>query len=185
MIEVISEVEQMMKVEIYTDGGCSPNPGPGGYGVVLLCQMADGKLHKKELSQGFKQTTNNRMELLSAIVGLKALKKPCHVTLYSDSKYLVDAVNLGWIEGWKKKGWYRKKKAEIRPKNLDLWVQLDHLLRETDHIIEFKWVKGHAGNFYNERCDELATDAIHSGNCTEDNQPSDEEVLGYNQIKIL
>ncbi len=137
----------MKKVNIYTDGACKGNPGPGGYGVIL---EYNGK--EKELSGGHPETTNNRMELMAAIVGLQALKEPCEVTLYSDSKYLVDAVTKGWLESWQNKNW---RKADGKPVlNRDLWESLVPLL-ET-HVVEFVWVKGHDGHPYNERCDALA-----------------------------
>jgi len=138
-------------VDIYTDGACSGNPGPGGYGVVLLYA---GK--RKELSGGEKSTTNNRMELLAVIEGLKELKQSCHVNLYSDSKYIVDAINKGWLAKWRKNNWMRNKKE--RALNVDLWEQLVDLIEI--HTIEFIWVKGHANNVENERCDTLARAAI-------------------------
>lgn len=134
----------MKEVEIYTDGACRGNPGRGGWGAILVY----GK-HERELSGGEPNTTNNRMELTAAIAGLEALKEPCRVTLYSDSKYLVDAYLLGWIETWKKAGWRRGLK------NPDLWQRL-YALTET-HEVSFVWVKGHNGHDYNERCDALAT----------------------------
>ena len=138
----------MKHVEIYTDGACRGNPGPGGWGAILVYQ---GK--EKELSGGEKNTTNNRMELTAAIESLKALKEPCQVTLTSDSKYLVDGIQKGWAASWKKKGW---KKSDNSPAlNPDLW---DELLTLVDrHEIEWVWVKGHVGHPYNERCDALAT----------------------------
>jgi len=141
----------MKQVTIYTDGACSGNPGPGGYGVVLL-----HKSHRKELSGGDKQTTNNRMETLAAIVGLEALKEPCQVALYSDSKYLVDAIQKGWAKRWQQNNWMRNKKDPAL--NSDLWERLLALLGK--HHVTFHWVKGHAGNPENERCDELARAAI-------------------------
>lgn len=145
-----------MKVVIYTDGAARGNPdGPGGYGTVIHFVDANGKLHVREFSQGYKKTTNNRMELMAAIVGLEALTKPCDVTLYSDSKYLVDAFNQHWIDSWIKKGWKRGKNEPV--KNVDLWKRL--LLAKNMHNVEFVWVKGHAGHEMNERCDELATTA--------------------------
>ena len=137
----------MKKVEIFTDGACSGNPGPGGYGVVLRYNGAE-----KELSGGEAMTTNNRMELTAAIEGLKALKERCSVTLYSDSKYLVDAINCGWALKWRENGWMRTKRDAAQ--NSDLWEKLLELL-ET-HEVEFVWVKGHAGHPENERCDHLA-----------------------------
>ncbi len=143
------------EVEIFTDGACSGNPGKGGYGAIL---RYNGKV--KELSQGFIKTTNNRMELLSAITALEALKEPCRVVLTSDSKYLVDSVNLGWIDKWRKNDWYRTKNEKA--KNIDL---LNRLVAQRErHDVTFVWVKGHAGHPENERCDELATGAIKSGN---------------------
>ncbi len=134
-----------MDVEIYTDGACSGNPGPGGYGVVL-CSAG----RRKELSGGFKHTTNNRMELMAAIAGLTALKRTCKVKLYSDSSYVVDAMRKGWALRWKANQ-YKKKK------NSDLWDQLLDLCNI--HSVEFIWVKGHANNPLNNRCDELAVNA--------------------------
>ncbi len=137
----------MKKVDIYTDGACKGNPGPGGYGAILVYNGIE-----KEFSGGEKETTNNRMELLGAITALAALKEPCEVTLTSDSKYLVDAVTKGWLYGWQKKGW---KKADGKPAlNVDLWQRLLPLL-ET-HTVTFCWIKGHDGHEYNERCDRLA-----------------------------
>ncbi len=140
----------MKNVEIYTDGACRGNPGPGGYGCILVYGA-----HRKELSGGERSTTNNRMELLAAITGLSALKEPCAVTLYSDSKYLVDAITLGWLTGWQKKNYRRGTKDEV--KNIDLWERLSALLLY--HTVEFVWVKGHDGHAENERCDALATAA--------------------------
>ena len=137
-------------VTIYTDGGCIGNPGPGGYGVVL---MSDD--HRKELSGGFRLTTNNRMELLAAIEGLKALKYKCKVSLFSDSKYLVDAFNEGWIYNWEKRNWRKSDKKEVL--NLDLWKALLELANK--HDVTWHWVKGHSGNEENERCDKLAVEA--------------------------
>ncbi len=135
------------KVTIYTDGGCIKNPGPGGYGVVLL----RGK-HKKELSGGFRLTTNNRMELMACIIGLKALKSASSVLLYSDSRYVVNGITKGWAKRWRANGWMRNETD--RALNADLWAQLLDLCDK--HSIKFIWVKGHAGNPQNERCDKLA-----------------------------
>ncbi len=143
------------KIIIYTDGGCEPNPGRGGYGVVMLY----GK-HRKELSQGYRLTTNNRMELLAVIKGVEALREPCAVKLYSDSKYIVNAMKEGWMRSWKMRGWRRKKNKEVI--NCDLWKTLDVLSRK--HKIEFIWVKGHANVPLNERCDQLAENALNSSN---------------------
>ncbi len=137
----------LKKVEIFTDGACSGNPGPGGYGTILRYNGAE-----KELSGGARETTNNRMELTAAIVGLEALKEKCSVTLYSDSKYLVDAIEKGWAVRWRENGWMRTKKDKAQ--NPDLWEQLLNLLDK--HCVELVWVKGHAGHPENERCDRLA-----------------------------
>lgn len=140
----------MKKVQLYTDGACRGNPGPGGYGCVLCY----GK-HEKELSGGEAVTTNNRMELSAAIAGLSALKEPCEVDLYSDSQYLVNAFLEGWVVSWQMKNFKRGTKDEV--KNIDLW---EELLRLTGiHTVHFFWVKGHDGHAYNERCDALATAA--------------------------
>ena len=154
-----------MKVTIYTDGSARGNPdGPGGYGTILSYIDSNGTEHLREYSQGFKKTTNNRMELLAAIVGLEALIKPCDVTLYSDSQYLVKAFNDNWLEGWIKKGWKRGKNEPV--KNVDLWKRLLHAMEP--HQVEFVWVKGHAGHPQNERCDVLATTAADSDNLLDD-----------------
>ena len=152
---------QLPQVTIYTDGACIKNPGPGGYGIVLLY----GK-HRKELSGGFRLTTNNRMEILAAIVGLKALKTRCNVTIYSDSRYLVDAMMLGWAERWRANNW-RRTKTEMAI-NPDLWRQLLELCPQ--HQVKFVWVQGHAGNIENERCDQLATQAAQQANLPPDEQ---------------
>ncbi len=146
----------MAKVKIFTDGAARGNPdGPGGYGVVLQFVDSKGELHGKEYSAGYKKTTNNRMELMAAIVGLEALNRPCEVELYSDSQYLVNAFNQHWIESWLKKGWKRGKNEDV--KNVDLWKRL--LEAKKMHQVTFCWVKGHAGHPENERCDVLATTA--------------------------
>ena len=137
----------MKKVQIYTDGACRGNPGRGGWGAILVWGA-----YEKEMAGGEPLTTNNRMELSAAIAGLSALKEPCEVTLYSDSKYLVDAFLLGWVESWRNAGW-RRGREEL--KNPDLWDRL-YSLTEI-HKVTFVWVKGHNGHDYNERCDRLAT----------------------------
>lgn len=149
----------MKTVTIYTDGACSGNPGAGGYGVVLLYGAA-----RKELSGGYRRTTNNRMEVLAVIKGLEALKEPCKVNLYSDSKYVVDAIEKGWVVKWKQNGWMRNKKEKAS--NVDLWERLLVLLQK--HQVSFIWVKGHADNPENERCDQLARAAIQCDNLLED-----------------
>ena len=137
-------------VTIYTDGACIDNPGPGGYGVVL--KFRD---YRRELSEGYRCTTNNRMELLGPIKGLEALKQTCRVTLYSDSQYVVNGIAKGWAERWQANGWMRNKKE--RATNSDLWAKLLTLCEE--HDVEFRWVRGHAGDPENERCDQLAVQA--------------------------
>ena len=138
----------MKKVEIYTDGACRGNPGRGGWGAILVYRGVE-----KELSGGEPMTTNNRMELSGVIAALSALREPCEITLTSDSKYVVDAVQKGWAKSWKAKGW---KKADKSPAlNADLWEKLLSLLDY--HQVTFVWVRGHAGHPYNERCDALAT----------------------------
>lgn len=145
-----------MQVNIYTDGAARGNPdGPGGYGTILTYVDSKGNLHTKELSGGYKKTTNNRMELMAAIKGFEELVKPCTVNLYSDSKYLVDAFNQHWIESWIKKGWKRGKNEPV--KNVDLWKRLLEAIK--GHEVNFIWVKGHDGHEQNERCDQLATSA--------------------------
>lgn len=140
----------MKSVEIFTDGACSGNPGPGGWGVVLRFGTAE-----KELSGGERDTTNNRMELTAAIEGLSALKEPCRVRLVTDSKYVADGILKGWAESWRKNGW---RKADRKPAlNSDLWERLLDLLSE--HDVHIDWVKGHAGHPENERCDQLAVSA--------------------------
>ncbi|MCR4442096.1 MAG: ribonuclease HI [Peptococcaceae bacterium] len=137
-------------VEIYTDGACSGNPGPGGWAVILVY----GK-HEKELSGGEPHTTNNRMELKAAVQGLRALNTPCRVKLFSDSTYLVSAFNRGWLKKWQKNGWKTSKKDPVE--NQDLWKELLDL--SSKHEIEWVWIKGHAEDTYNQRCDRLAVEA--------------------------
>ncbi|MCI8829178.1 MAG: ribonuclease HI [Ruminiclostridium sp.] len=137
----------MKAVTVYTDGACSGNPGPGGWGAVLLYGS-----HRKEISGGAPATTNNRMELTAVIEALKLLKEPCQVALYSDSKYVIDALEKGWAWGWKRRGWVKSdKKPALNP---DLWEELLRLTQT--HKLEYHWVKGHASNPLNNRCDELA-----------------------------
>ena len=136
----------MKHVLLYTDGACSGNPGPGGWGAILLYET-----QRKELSGGEAVTTNNRMELSAVIAGLSALKEPCEVDIYSDSQYVVNAINKKWLDGWIQKGWRRKDGVV---KNVDLWQELTALLSK--HQVRFFWVKGHAENPLNNRCDEIA-----------------------------
>ena len=153
-------------VEIYTDGACEPNPGAGGYGAILI----HGDV-RKELHGGFNLTTNNRMEIFAAIAGLEALKMPCRVRLHSDSRYLVNAMSLGWVRRWRSNEWRRNKKENAL--NVDLWKRL--LTACDKHQVEFVWVKGHAGNPENERADELSTLLLKRSDL-----PADE---GYNPLQ--
>jgi ribonuclease HI len=164
---MFQQEEELKEVVIYTDGGCDPNPGAGGYGVILIYAN-----HKKEMSGGFCLTTNNRMELFAAIAGLEALKYPCKIILHSDSRYVVNAIAKGWARKWRKNGWWRTKKEKAV--NIDLWEKLLALCEK--HEVDFKWVKGHADHKFNERCDMLATAAL-----KEPNLPADE---GYEQRTI-
>ena len=141
----------MKKVTIYTDGACSGNPGPGGWGAILMYEDI-----KKEISGGKKKTTNNIMEVTAVIEGLKLLKYPCEVEIYSDSAYVVNAFNQNWICNWKKNGWKNSKKEDI--KNRELWEELESLIK--NHNVKFIKVKGHSDNEFNNRCDELARNAI-------------------------
>ena len=144
-----------MKVTLYSDGASRGNPGPGGYGTILQYTDRAGVLHEKEISEGFREMTNNRMELMGVIAGLEALLKPCSVDVWSDSQYVIKAFNDHWIDGWKKRGW---KKADGKPVlNEELWKRL--LLAAEPHEITWHWVKGHDGHPENERCDALATAA--------------------------
>ncbi len=161
-----------MKVTIYTDGSARSNPGRGGYGAVLSYTTPSGKLYRSELSRGYKKTTNNRMELMAAIVALEALKRPCEVELHSDSQYVVNAFNKHWIDGWTKRGWKTANKQPV--KNRDLWERL--LAAKEPHKVSFVWVKGHAGHELNERCDELATTAADGGDLIEDTGFSEKDL---------
>jgi len=149
----------MREVTLYTDGACSGNPGRGGYGAVLLFTDNKGTTHRRELSEGFKETTNNRMEIMGVIKGLEALKEPCRVNLFSDSRYVVDAISKGWAVKWRSNNWMRNKKDPAL--NPDLWEKLLEILEK--HEVTFHWVKGHASNVENERCDKLAREAIAGG----------------------
>lgn len=149
----------LKQVVIYTDGACSGNPGPGGYGAVLLYNG-----HRKELSGGFRLTTNNRMEMLAVIEALRSLKDRCAVKLHSDSQYVINAIEKGWAAKWKANGWMRNKKDKAV--NPDLWQQLLDLCKQ--HKVEFIWVRGHSGNVENERCDVLAVTASQQKNLPAD-----------------
>lgn len=155
----------MQEVKLFSDGSARSNPdGPGGYGTVLQFRDARGELHEKELSQGYRRTTNNRMELLGCIAGFEALNHPCEVQVYSDSRYLVDAFNQHWIENWIRNDWKRGKSGAV--KNIDLWKRLLRAIEP--HRVSFHWIKGHAGHPENERCDRLATSAADSDELMED-----------------
>lgn len=154
-----------MEVKIYTDGSARGNPdGPGGYGAVLEYVDTRGQLHIKELSAGYKKTTNNRMEMMAVIAAFEALNRPCSVELYSDSKYVIDAFNQHWIESWIKKGWKRGKNEPV--KNVDLWQRM--LKAMEPHNVTFRWIKGHDGHPQNERCDTLATAAADGAGLLDD-----------------
>lgn len=149
-------MEHRMKVDLFSDGSARGNPnGPGGYGSILQFVDSTGKMHVREYSAGYKQTTNNRMELMGIIVALEALNRPCEVRVISDSKYVTDAFNAGWMDSWLKNNWRTSSKKPV--KNVDLWKRL--LKAMEPHEITFVWVKGHAGHPENERCDRLATAA--------------------------
>lgn len=159
-----------MDVVIYSDGAARGNPGRGGYGTIIVYEDSEGNKFQKELTAGYIKTTNNRMELLGAIRGLQALNTPCKVSLYSDSQYLCNAFNKGWIWSWLKKKW---KKADGQSvKNVDLWKDLLKLVKI--HEVKFIWIKGHDGNEFNERCDKLATDSADNNATLEDKNYSDE-----------
>ena len=154
----------MTRVNIYTDGSSRGNPGPGGYGAVIEFTDSKGQLFIKELSCGYRLTTNNRMEMMAVISALEALNRPCQIELYSDSKYIIDCFNQHWIDSWVRKGWKRGKNEAV--KNVDLWQRL--LNAASPHQISWNWVKGHAGHPQNERCDSLATQAADSEDLIED-----------------
>lgn len=142
----------LKQITLYTDGSCLGNPGPGGYGTILIY-----KGHRKELAQGYQLTTNNRMELMAAIAGLQALNESCQVSLTTDSQYVRQGITQ-WIHGWKKKGWKTAAKQPV--KNAELWRALDALVHDGTHRIEWHWVKGHAGIPGNEKADELANRGV-------------------------
>ena len=154
-----------MDIKIYTDGAARGNPdGPGGYGTILVFVDSKGETHVREYSQGYKKTTNNRMELMGVITGLEALTKACNVTVISDSKYVTDAFNAHWIEGWIKRNWKTANGSPV--KNIDLWKRL--LEASKPHNVTFQWIKGHAGHPENELCDSLATKAADGSNLLDD-----------------
>jgi len=145
----------MKKIFVYTDGACSGNPGPGGYGAILRYNGTE-----KELSGGFRDTTNNRMEIMGAIVALEALREPCEVTIVTDSQYIVNSIEKRWVFSWETRGWRRGKNEIVQ--NVDLWKRLLPLLER--HRVSFQWIRGHAGHPENERCDELAVTAAQAPN---------------------
>lgn len=154
-----------MFVKIFTDGAARGNPeGPGGYGTVLQYIDSKGELHERGYSAGYKKTTNNRMELMAVITGLEALTRPCEVEVISDSKYVTDAFNQHWVDGWLKRNW--KGSSNNPVKNVDLWKRL--LKAKAPHQVKFTWVKGHAGHPENERCDKLATTAADGNSLLDD-----------------
>ena len=153
-----------MNVELYSDGSSRGNPGPGGYGTLLRYTAPSGNVHERELSCGYALTTNNRMELMGAIVGFEALNRPCHVDFYSDSQYVIKAFTDSWISGWVRRGWKNSQKQPV--KNVDLWKRL--IAAVEPHDVAFHWVRGHAGHPENERCDQLATSAADGDNLQPD-----------------
>lgn len=174
LFRIMKDESSHKHVTIYTDGACSGNPGPGGYAAILIYGKS-----VKEISAGYKNTTNNRMELRGVIAALSALKGQCKVTLYTDSQYIVNAINLGWVRKWEANGWKRNKKD--RALNVDLWMRVLDLL--DIHQVTFVWVRGHAGNRHNERCDELAVAAAQSDVLLEDERSSANDLgLGMTMI---
>ena len=170
-------LSELKEIIIYTDGACSGNPGPGGYGCVLRYDE-----NRRELSGGFRKTTNNRMEIIAAVKGLETLKYPCRVELYSDSKYLVNAIEKGWAKRWKANNWMRTKTEQA--KNPDLWEKMLNLCEI--HQIKFIWVKGHASNEENNRCDELAVGATTSSELPIDTGYEDEPKMEENsQLELF
>jgi ribonuclease HI len=168
MADQTTLMRRIKKVTIYADGACLGNPGPGGYGVILIYQG-----HRRELSGGYRKTTNNRMEIMGAIVGLEALKGKSRVLLYSDSEYLVKAMSRDWARRWRAQGWKRSKREKAL--NADLWERLLQLCEH--HEVQFIWVKGHAGTPENTRCDELAVQAAQQPNL-----PDDEGYVSQSEI---
>jgi len=165
----MTDEEKDMKVTMYTDGAARGNPnGPGGYGTILEYIDPRGQVHRKEYSAGYKKTTNNRMEMMAVIRGLEALNRPCEVDIYSDSKYVINAFNQHWIDGWIKRGWKRSGNQPVL--NQDLWKRM--LKAMEPHQVHFHWVKGHAGHPENERCDVLATSAADGNDLLTDEEIS-------------
>ena len=164
--------DEVPEVNIYSDGGANPNPGKGGFGVILTY-----KKFRKELNEGYQLTTNNRMELMGVIFGLKSLKKKSIVNVYTDSRYVVDGINKGWVAKWKLKNWYRTK--DQKAKNRDLWSKLLNLISKHQEV-KFHWIKGHVGHIENERCDKLATLALNGEILQKDNGYLNDEQLSLN-----
>ncbi len=154
----------MYDVNIYSDGASKGNPGPGGFGTIVRFTDKDGKVHERKISAGFKDTTNNRMELMGVIAGLKILNNPCNITIISDSKYVIDAISKGWVESWKRKGW--KNSQGQATKNVDLWEQYLEVSRF--HTVTTEWIKGHNGHTENEMCDQMACHAATAGELLDD-----------------
>jgi ribonuclease HI len=169
-------LSKLKEIIIYTDGACSGNPGPGGYGCVLRHNK-----NRRELSGGFRKTTNNRMEIIAAVKGLESLKYPCRIKLYSDSKYLVNAIEKGWAKRWKANNWMRTKTEQA--KNPDLWEKMLNLCKI--HQIKFIWVKGHASNEENNRCDELAVEATTGSELPIDAGYEDEPKVKISQLELF
>ena len=169
-------LSELKEIIIYTDGACSGNPGPGGYGCVLRYDK-----NRRELSGGFRKTTNNRMEIIAAVKGLESLKYPCRVKLYSDSKYLVNAIEKGWAKRWKANNWMRTKTEQA--KNPDLWEKMLNLCEI--HQMKFIWVKGHASNEENNRCDELAVEATTGSELPIDAGYEDEPKVKNSQLELF
>lgn len=153
-----------LRVEAFSDGSSRGNPGPGGYGALLRYTAPDGRTHERELSRGYRRTTNNRMELMGAIAALEALRRPCEVTMTTDSQYVVNAFEKGWISGWLRRGWKTAGKQPV--KNVDLWKRL--IAACEPHEVTWVWVRGHAGHPENERCDELACSAADGADLADD-----------------
>lgn len=164
---ILIMTKNIPKVTVYSDGGAEPNPGKGGFGVIMIYGE-----YRKEFSQGYRLTTNNRMELMGVIFALEQLKKPCIVDIYTDSQYVVNGITKGWAQRWRANNWYRTKKEKAI--NYELWEQLLNLISANVQV-KFHWIKGHAGYFENERCDTLATEALNGENLLED--------LGYKNQK--
>lgn len=156
----------MTKVNIYADGSSRGNPGRGGYGCILQYTDNKGEEHIKELSQGYVETTNNRMEIMGVIAGIESLNRPCKIVVTSDSKYVTDSFNQKWVYCWRKRGW--KKGNGERVKNVDLWTRLLKAIEDGNHTVKFVWIKGHNGHSMNERCDQLATEAADGKDLIED-----------------